>query len=242
MSTLAAFARNDWRNLRRESLLLYLVVLPWLLVLASRAILPILADWLLARGVDPVPYYPLLLGFMFILQGPMMFGIVVGLLILDERDADTLTALRVTPLPLRAYALYRVGFAFALGTVFALLAPPLTGLLARAVWPALLPIGVLAGLLAAASALFLAAFAGNKVEGLALMKVAGVFMAGPFLAAFLPPNWQLVVGALPSTWPAKAFWLAAAGESWGLSWLVGAVYLPAVLAWLLKRFERQVSR
>lgn len=38
----------------------------------------------------------------------MVFGVVTGFLLLDERDDRTLTALQVTPLPLRAYIFYRV--------------------------------------------------------------------------------------------------------------------------------------
>jgi hypothetical protein len=39
----------------------------------------------------------MLLSFFFVLQIPLLFGLLVGLLVLDERDDDTLTALRVTP-------------------------------------------------------------------------------------------------------------------------------------------------
>jgi fluoroquinolone transport system permease protein len=49
------------------------------------------------------------------------------------------------------------------------------------------------------AALALAALAANKVQGLALMKAAGVVLIPPMIAYFLPAPWRLVF-ALTPTW------------------------------------------
>ena len=242
MRTLGAFARNDARNLTRDAFLAYLLGMPYVLVLAGRWLIPVLTAWLQARfAYDIVPLYPLLLGFMFILQGPLMFGVVIGLMMLDERDEDTLTALRVTPFPLTHYALYRLALAAALGTAFVLVATPLTGVMPPTVWPALAPIGLLSGLLGAASALALATFAGNKVEGIALMKGIGLFLVGPLAAYFAPAPLGLLAGLLPSYWPVKAFWAAWAGAPAWPYLVAGLAYLVGLCAWLMGRFRKKVE-
>lgn len=78
------------------------------MVLVFRLILPPATAYLSENfDFDLVPYYPMLLSFFFVLQIPLLFGVLVGLLVLDEKDDNTLTALRVTPISMRGYALYR---------------------------------------------------------------------------------------------------------------------------------------
>lgn len=242
MRTLTAFARNDAHNLIRDAFLAYILVMPYALALLAPLLLPILTAWLQDRfAFDAVPYYPLVVGFMFVLQAPMMFGIVIGLMMLDERDEDTLTALRVTPFPLTHYALYRMALAAAMGVAFVLVATPLTRIMPLALWPATVPIAVCAGLLGAASALTLATFAGNKVEGIALMKGIGIFLVGPLVAYFIPSEWQLLLGVLPSYWPVKAFWAAWAGGPFWPYVLVGFAYLGGLCMWLMGRFRKRIE-
>lgn len=42
------------------------------------------------------------------LTAPDLVGMVIGFLLLDERDTQTLDALRVTPLSMRRYLAYRI--------------------------------------------------------------------------------------------------------------------------------------
>lgn len=241
MIGLKAFGLNDLKSIRRDSLLLYMIIVPPLMAPLVRLILP----WLTTRasegfGVDLVPYHPMLLSFFFVLQIPLLFGVLVGLLVLDERDDDTLTALRVTPISMTGYALYRGGAAVLLSAFYVLVALPLTGLMPASVLPALVPISLLSGMLAPIFALTLAGFAANKVEGLALMKALGILLLGPFAAYFIDSNWQLLIGVLPTYWPAKAFWVASEGGNYWPYVIVGALYSLALVTLLLRRFRAKV--
>lgn len=241
MAVLRAFGVNDLKNVLRESLLLYMLVIPPVMVVAVRLILPAATDYAAdSFGLDLIPYYPLLLSFFFVLQLPLVFGLLVGLLILDERDDDTLTALRVTPISMRGYALYRGGSAVLLSVFYVLVSLPLTGIMPEALLPALLPVAVLSGLLAPGCALTLATFAGNKVEGLALMKALGILLLGPLAAYFIDSGWQLLFGLSPTYWAAKAFWVAGEGGNFWPYFLVGAAYNLALVALLLRRFREKV--
>lgn len=242
MRAIAAFSWNDLANIRRDSLLLYIAVIPWVMVLLLRLLIPVAAAWLYERyAIELAAYYPLVLSFLLI-QMPMMFGVITGLLVLDERDADTLTVLRVTPLPMWSYAGYRLATAVLFSVVYLVILLPLTGMVRLAQMPALVPSLLLAGLLAPVLAMLLAAFAGNKLEGLALMKGSGILLLGPLAAYFVSAEWQLLLGLLPTYWPARAFWAASAGEPAWPYLLVGVIYNGALLAWLVRRFQQRLAR
>lgn len=241
MRTIAAFGMTDLRSVRRDSLMVYMLVFPWLAVVLVRVFVPAITAWLANDySFDLVPYYPLLLSFFFILEMPLLFGAVLGLLVLDERDADTLTALQVTPVSMTSYASYRIGVAMLLSVFYVLISLPLTGFMPLSLLPAVVPIALLSGLLAPFFALLLVSVASNKVEGMAVMKGFGIFMLGPLVAYFVDPTWQVLVGLLPTFWPAKAFWVVSAG---GGAWpyvVVGAIYNVLLLIWLLRRFQRKL--
>ncbi|MPZ12778.1 MAG: hypothetical protein GEU78_18360 [Actinobacteria bacterium] len=106
--------------------------------------------------------------------------------------------------------------------------------------PALVPSLLLASLFAPVPALLLAAFAGNKVEGLAVMKALNMPLVLPVVTWFAHGLWEVPLALVPTYWPLRAFWEAQAG---GSSWpyvLGGFVYLAVVIAWLLRRFQRRV--
>ena len=115
-----------------------------------------------------------------------------------------------------------------------------SGLVAPSVVLRAVPIALVAGLVATVVATLLPAFAGNKVEGLAVVRAIGlVFMALPLVPWFLRSGWEPLFGLLPSYWPAKAFWLASAGQPMWPHLLAGAAF-DLVLAWLLvRRFVRK---
>lgn len=241
MAALWAFGTNDLKSIKRDSLLIYMIIVPPIMVLAVRWILP----WLTGRlaevyDFDLVPYYPMLLSFFFMLQLPLLFGMLVGLLILDERDDDNLTALRVTPISMTGYTLYRVGTAMILSTLYVVAALPLTGMTTPRLLPAILPVAILSGILAPLFGLGIATFASNKVEGLALVKALGIFLLGPLVAYFMDSNWQLLLGALPTYWPAKSFWVASEGGSFWAYFLVGLAYNLVLAVLLLRRFREKV--
>lgn len=170
---LARLGPLDAANVRRDALLAWVPLAPVLFALAIRVVWPPLAAGLDARrGVDLAPYEPLVMGFLLLL-GPTMAGMVVGFLLLDERDEGVLHALRVTPVPLGAFLAYRLFLPIALGFALTLVAYPVAGLVPMPAWRV-----AVCALLAAASgpimALVLVRFAADKVAGFVVVKAANV--------------------------------------------------------------------
>jgi fluoroquinolone transport system permease protein len=177
----------------------------------------------------------------FVLMAPTMAGMLIGFLVLDERDDRTLTALLVTPVPLWSYLLYRLAGPMVLGVVTTIIGYPIAGL-GRVAYGPLLVVALLASLSGVAMALFLAAFAENKVAGLALVKLLNGLAVLPVAAYFVEPPWQWLAGLVPMYWPLKIFWLADQGAAYGLYLLLGLVVNLAVVGLLLKRVNAVLHR
>ena len=144
---LAAFGRNDIRGTYRDPLLVMIVVAPIIWTLGVVVLTPLFTEMLAERyDFDLVPYYPLVLTAFLLLTSIVIAGGLGAFLVLDEVDAGTLTALRVTPVPLSTFFAYRAGTVMVVTTVYVVATMSLSGILAPALIPALIPIGLLAGL------------------------------------------------------------------------------------------------
>ncbi|MFC3998904.1 hypothetical protein ACFOVU_23485 [Nocardiopsis sediminis] len=236
-----AFGRNDLAGVRRDSMLLFLMVAPFTYVAIPRYALPPLTGLLRDRyAFDLAPYHDLVVS-MFIIAGePMLLGALAGLLLLDEKDTGTLHALRVTPVPMVTFAAYRVATVVGVSFAYVVIGMALSGLMPAHAVPGMLGASLCAGLVAALVAVVMALVAGNKVEGLAVVRAIGLVIAGvPILPYFLPAPWDLLFGVLPSYWPVKVYWLSAEGAAFWPYLLAGLACNAALLLFLLRLYGRR---
>jgi fluoroquinolone transport system permease protein len=238
-----ALGPADGRTVARDPMLRWLCIAPFLFALALRWVAPPLFARVGERiGADLTGVYPPLLGFGLLALLPMLAGMVVGFLLLDQRDDDTLTALRVTPLPLGGYLAYRVALPLVLGLVLAAALLPLAGVGGLGIG-ALLAAAAGAAPLAPVIALFLAAFAANKVQGFALTKVSGVLLLPPLVAWFTAAEWQWLFWIVPTYWPARGYWALLEGDPGAGAYLLAGIgYQLLLVALLLRRFARVTAR
>ena len=161
-----------------------------------------------------------------LLTSIIIVGGLGAFLVLDEVDAGTLTALRVTPVPLRDFFAYRAATVMVVTTgVCDRRRCRSAAFSSRVLVPALIPIGLLAGLSAVVSLLLIVAVASNKIQGLAMVRALGMLIAGlPCLPWFIDSGWNLAFGVLPPYWAAKAFWVASDHGTWW-PYLVGGADL-----------------
>jgi hypothetical protein len=206
-----SIALADARMLFRDPLLPWVVFLPLGLALLLRVLMPAIETALARVPFDLQPYHKLIMSG-YLMTAPGIIGMVSGFLLLDERDARTLSALRVTPMSLREYLTLRMTLPLLLGLGSTLIGYPLVGLTPLPA-SALIPIAAVSALSAPILALVLAALAPNKVAGFALVKVMNIVNLLPVLAFFVPMPWQLLIGVLPAFWPMRALWAIAGGEA-----------------------------
>ncbi len=224
----------DLYSVRRDPLLRMILIVPVILVAAMRLLIPFLTDWLTAQfRFDLRPYYMLIASFMAITL-PLLYGMIIGFLLLDQKDDRTLSALQVTPLSLDGYLVYRVSMPVIISFLVVIIALPLMGLVQMSLGSLLL-VAFESALMAPMVALLLANIAENKVQGFALSKAEGIFLIPPLAAYFVQGNWQWLFGLVPTYWPVKLFWMFANGEPGILPvFLIGLVY-QAIIVWVLMR-------
>jgi fluoroquinolone transport system permease protein len=220
--SLRALVSADSRLLWRDPLLGWVLLLPIGLALVLRVLIPAATAALQAEtAFDLARYYPLIMGG-YLMTAPGIVGMVIGFLLLDERDARTLTALRVTPLSMPRYLAYRIALPLLVGTIATLVGYPLVRITPLS-FATLLPIAAVAALAAPLLALVLATAAPNKVAGFAAVKVLNSVNLLPIASYLVPAPWQYFAGILPPYWPMRALWSAAAGEPYEGYLAIGAV-------------------
>lgn len=231
-----SFGRNDLRGTYRDPLLVMLVLAPVIWTGGTVLLIPPLTDTLLRRyDFNLVPYYPLVITALLLLTSIIIAGALAAFLVLDEVDSGTLTVLRVAPVPLGAFLSYRAATVVAVTTAYVVTTMTFSGLLRPGLTLTLVPIGMVAGFAAVVTMLTIVAVANNKIQGIAMVRLLGIIIAGlPCLPWFVDSAWNLAFGVLPPYWAAKAFWVATAGGLWWPYLLAGAAYNLA-LAWPLYR-------
>jgi len=238
-------AAHDTRLIGRDSFLIYLFVYITLIAVVLRYLLPYLNTRIAETGLLPHPlsdWYPMLVAYFLIFLGAALVGMVFGFVLLEEKDDNTLKALLVTPLPLRRYVAYRVTVSMALAFVEVIVSVWITNVAVPPLWQ-LAIIAAGAALSAPITALYFAALAENKVQGLALTKFTGIAGFLIPLAWFTPEPLQFLFGLFPPYWISKAYWLSLAGNPyWLAAWSLGVLLQTALIVLLTRRFHQAAYR
>jgi len=239
MKFLSVILGAELKNVRRDSFLAWLVIYPLFLALVLRIVLPYLTEYANGYNIDLVHYYPVILSYMTLLLVPIIFGIVVGFSLIDERDDGTLTALRVTPLPIASYMFFKTALVMLASIMLTFVTLPLSNIIAVDL-SSVLPIAILASLEAPIFGLLINSFAKNKVEAFAVMKFLGVLFIAPLGAFFIAGAWSCSFMIFPAYWPLKAFWNLAAGKPYWWLIVTGIIYHLVILFPLYRRFVRRL--
>ena len=231
MAHFLPLAVNDLRNVLRDRMLAFAFCIPLVLILVSAWAIP----WISASIYDLAPYHSLILTFI-LLQIPVIFGFIPAFMLIDERDEDILSALRVVPVsPLSFVALRLVSGAVItflyVVLAFLILGGPGISLLL------FLPCAFLFALLAPIIALAIVGFSQNKVEALAVFKGLDLVVLLPMVSFFVPSGWRYLFGVFPQFWTITAFdELMRSGVLDAGAIGVGVVLHVVVIGYLFGRF------
>lgn len=204
----------DRRRLGRDGLLAWVAALPLVMAVAMRAGLPRLAALLEGHGIMIGPWLPRLRAVALAVVVPLLIGVVVGFMLLEEKQDRVWAALAVTEVSLRRYLAWRAATcltAAALVTFACLRIAGPAGLgVGRTAWAA-----VGAAPLAGAVALGLAAWARDTIQGFAAVKLLLVVLVLPAAAPALAAPWRNLLVLVPSWWILRAVEAAGGGGCTG---------------------------
>ncbi|HKJ69748.1 MAG TPA: ABC transporter permease [bacterium] len=233
-----ALMRGDLRNVLRDSMLVMVLVAPILLLLIMRFGIPLLNQVLLKRlAFDLSSYYSLIV-IIFSMLLPLLFGLIMGFLLLDEQDEHLLRVIAVTPVTRQGYLLVKFAAPATSIFLFSFLFVEGSGLVQTNLLR-FLPLAFLVALQAPMVGMFLVTFAENKVEGLALGKGVSVYVIAPLAGYFIHSPWAYLAGISPAFWILEAF-LSETALQYLLHVGAGLVVHLICLMVLLRFFTRKV--
>lgn len=239
MGKLTSLFMGDLKGSTRDPMLFITAFAPVLLTLFLKIGLPF-ADLFAKQefGIDLMVHYPLIISIL-VLTTPMMIGTFAGFIILDERDENILQALSITPLSKISYLAYRLTSPVVVSFIFTLVALGFldSTILGRSfLWI----IVAIASLGAPMMALFLAAFASNKVEGIAYSKGMGIFFLAPLVGYFIGGWINVITGIFPPFWIINSLVKSMEGSSIILYLIAGFGIHVLYIVILFKRFSKRV--
>jgi fluoroquinolone transport system permease protein len=232
---IAVLAKADLKSILRDSTMVLAVFGPlaiFLLLFFLPGIESIISD---RFGFDLTPYRLLVVSFLSLIPS-MLFGMIYGFIILDERDEDIIEFISITPLQKEGYLRYKLQMPALLSSGFFFLLIYGTNLIELNPIHAVF-LAALVALESAIGTLFLVAFSENKVEGLAFSKLMGIlYVAVPVVFLWHSP-WHWLTAPLPPFWIAKAMIHSQADSAWvWLDLLLGFCVHFLALLFLLRAF------
>lgn len=223
-----SFLWSELRKWMRDPLLTFMLVYPIAFGLLGRLVLPLAAE----LGNFSLRMYSDIILSVLALLTPQIFGALLGFSILDDRDDNILTSVKVTPLSIHQFLSFKMAMVFVLsvlGCAFVIWFSNVAPISMRSV----LAISFVASLSVPLYGLLINAFAKNKIEGFAIMKGLGITVLFPIIALFFFDRRELFFAFVPGFWPAKAISSVIRGEglllmTYGQYIVIGLVY--AVIA------------
>lgn len=179
--------------------------------------------------------YYLLFDLLLALVTPYMLCFASAMTMLTEYDENITSYLAVTPVGKKGYALSRLVFPALISFIVSIL---LMMWFSLTEWPfgTILLVCALTSLASLTVALFLFSFSHNRVEGLAMGKLAGLLMLGLPVPFFMQSGVQYLFSPLPS------FWIAKLSLEQNAVFLLLAVLSSLFWIWpLYRRFSRKIA-
>jgi len=220
------------RSVVSDGMLLLMLVMPILMALLFKLAVPALVGqfhWTF------LPSYYLLFDLFLFTIAPTFWTFASSMTILDEMDAGITPQLIVTPVGKFGYLFSRLGFPSLLSypvICFIVYFAHLSSLSVSAI----LQLALLSMVSCLLPSLLVICIANNRVEGMAVNKLAGLLGFGSFVPFFITGWQQYLFAFLPS------FWLAKFAQTDNYFFFALVLLLTVLISWgLFRKYERKIQ-
>ncbi|MEJ6951556.1 hypothetical protein [Natronospora cellulosivora (SeqCode)] len=241
MNRILAMLKGDLKNTSRDKMYFFVLFSPLVITITFKFLISFSEKLLYEQlGFSLTAYYPLIMIFVLYLI-PSILGMLIALLIIEDRDQGIITYLSITPVDRFEYLSYRLIVSVILSCfslIFAIYFLQLVDIyLLR-----FLPVILMAALEGPFIALFITAFASNKMEAFAFSKASGIFFFAPIAAYLIESNWEYLFGIFPTYWIYKSFETVYGGLAFYLlSLLTGFIVHLFFIYLLYKKFKKRID-
>lgn len=224
------------KNITKDYMLFISLLAPILMGLAFKFLLP-LGESLLCNYFNKriiLSSYYLLFDLLLASLTPVMVSFATAMIILEEIDNGIAKYLTITPLGSRGYLFSKIGLLSLLSIPYDALILLIFSLTQIPLYLIII-ISILNSLSGIIIAMFVVAFAKNKVEGLALTKLSSFFILGFLVAFFVKDPISFLAFFLPT------FWIGKMVFSRNLFFLLPCVIISLIIIFsLYKKFKNKI--
>lgn len=188
---------HELKNIIRDKMYAFFLVYPVIISVVSYFLIPYLYD------LNPLASDITFLG--LLLMNSFIFGVVTSFTLLDDQDDNVLLSLKITPISVKLFVLFKLLMSYIFGIVSTLLMLLSVDYFAQTNLIDLLFILILAPMQGPILAMLIASISRNKVEGFVIMKLSGLILMVPIAALFLTDWKELLISIFPGFWTARLF-------------------------------------
>lgn len=232
MKSLVTLSISDLHSTFREPLFKVLLFFPFLAFAIIRWGYPILLNL-----YPPVEPYSEVILMWACLQSATMFGFIYGFIFLEEKEESIWQAVQVLPISGFMLVASRLVIGVLISTLVNFTILHYGGIIQLQVWKEFV-IAIHFSLAAPLIALYIAAFARNKIEGLAQVKVINILVLLPAIIYFLPYKATFVTAVIPTFWSFRSLEFADSLKEFAIFLLVGLVCYSIAWIFLVKKMKR----
>lgn len=211
-------------------------IAPIIMVVAFHFAIPALEQYLCdAFSTKAIlsPYY-LIFDLLIAVMTPVMFSFSGVMATLEEIDNGTAYYLMVTPIGKSGYIASRIGLPALIAVPYSIILMAVLGLSGMSLLMNI-AISFLCAVTGIIVSIFVIAFANNKVEGMALIKMSGIIVLGIPAVFFLPTPILYICGILPS------YWYTIMAKSQNYLYALPAVTISVIWLFLIyRKFSRKL--
>jgi fluoroquinolone transport system permease protein len=219
-------------------MLLMASLAPFMLILFLCLVFPLLSNFIFIKTAFQLYNYYTIVAITMVSVIPMLFGMVYAFILLDENDMHILQVISVTPAGKKNFLYMRMIVPVFLSFFMVILTIILTRPVPTEGWLRTIYISFLLAIQSPFVFLFIGSLAGNKVEGLALSKLYGIFLIAVPLGLLLHHPWNYFVFFSPLYWISWAWVTSFPGESL----LYGVIGMIITLGCILIFFRHFVKK
>jgi fluoroquinolone transport system permease protein len=192
--------KADSRFIIRDPFLLMAFIAPFLLVFLLRFLFPLIAAYILSATGYSIDRYYVIAVLTIIPVIPMLFGMVYAFILLDENDKHILQIIAVTPAGKINFIIMRMIIPLLLSLMMVVLSIVLIRPVPSEGWLRTALVSILLSTQAPFVFMFIGSLAENKVEGLAMAKLYGVFLVAIPFGLMLHHPWNYLTFFSPLYW------------------------------------------
>lgn len=188
---------HELKNMLRDKMYAFFLVYPIIISVVSYFLIPYLKD------INPLASDITFLA--LLLMNSFIFGVVTSFTLLDDQDDNVLLSLKITPISVRLYVLFKLLMSYVFGIISTLLILISVDYFTQTQLLDIIFILILAPIQGPILAMLIASISRNKVEGFVIMKLSGLILMVPIAALFLTDWKELLISIFPGFWTARLF-------------------------------------